>query len=208
MKLYCFYKYNQDMTKEQYRSKIENGLSQEDIYPIYALTNKKKFMKRFKQERDMNKFILFVKDDDEEEIKVFMNQRRSTVLDLYKYRYIPKNQRDKEQKIEILSTYEEYNMTSSLAEDGSMILDELFNLPFSNPFVFKDKYLDALRLLDYDTIFKFQFDKDINRQYITVCGRKVTFNDAVPEDEGFPETPNIILDEFGIFIHTFGDLFK
>ena len=208
MKLYCFYKYNQDMTKEQYRSKIENGLSQDDIYPIYALTNKKKFMKRFKQERDMNKFILFVKDDDEEEIKLFMNQRRSTVLDLYKYRYIPKNQRDKEQKIEILSTYEEYNMTSSLAEDGTMVLDELFKIEFSNPFIFEDKYLNALRLLDYDTLFKFQFSKDMNQQYVIVSGRKVIYNDAVPEDEGYPETPNIILYEFGIFIHTFGDLFK
>lgn len=194
------------MTKEQYRHKIENGLSQDDIYPIYALTNKKKYKKRFMKERDMKKFLLIVKDDDEEVIKQFMNSRRSAVLDEYEYRYIPDN--NKEEKIKILSTFEENNMTLSLAEDGTMILDELFKFEFSNPYVLQDKYLDALKRLDYDAVFKFQFVKDMNNDHVNLYGRNVIYNDVVPEDEGFPETPNMILDEFSIFIHSYGDLFK
>lgn len=206
MKLYCFYKYNRDMSKEQYRSKIEDGLTKEDIYPIYALTNKKKFMKRFMKERNMDKFVLFIKEDDEEDIKLFMNQRRSKVLSEYKYRYISYN--DEEKQVEILSTYEEYNTTLMLAENGTMSLDELFKFEFSNPYLFQDKYLDALKLLDYDTVFKFQFTKDMNIDHVNICGHNVLYRDVVPEDEGFPDTPNMLLDEFGIFIHSFGDLFN
>lgn len=206
MKLYCFYKYDKSMTKEQYMEKIENNISQEDIYPLYAMTTNKSFKKRFMKERDMNKFILITKDDDKEQIVSFMNQKRSSVLDLFSYAYVIDNK--KEIKVKVLSTYEEYNSTMMLSEEGVAVIDEIFELKFSNPYILKEQYLTALKRLDYDALLKFQYVKDMNNSYVNVGGDQTIYREVIPVDEGMPETPNIILDEFNIFLHLCGHLFK
>ena len=121
MKLYCFYKYDRKMSKEQYKQQISSGLTTEDIYPIYALTTNKKFKKQFMEERDMSKFLLVTHEDDKEIVTMFLNARRSSLLDIYEYRYCKSN--GEETKIPILSTYSEYNMCINLTEEGGGALD-------------------------------------------------------------------------------------
>lgn len=183
------------MTKEEYRNTILSGAKDTDIYPLYAITNNKEYAKRFQEERNMDKFILIKKKDDRESCVDFMNRRRLLVLELHEYRYYPhiEDNDPDSNVIKILSTGMEKQRVDSCTD--SVMIDFPIGVSFStNPFVFKDKYLSALRTLEYDTLYKLS------------CA-ELSFH-SVPDDEGFPEPPDILFDELQMFLYLYSKYFK
>jgi hypothetical protein len=78
MKLYKFFKIPEKNERDD--------TDIEDKYVLYAITNNKKLAKRFKKERNMNKFIIKVHEDiTKEEYSEICNSsnNRSAVLELH-----------------------------------------------------------------------------------------------------------------------------
>ena len=57
MKLYSFYKYADDIDKNKYQAYKDQGISDKDIRPLYAVTVDKKLAKKFEETRDMKQFV-------------------------------------------------------------------------------------------------------------------------------------------------------
>lgn len=211
MKLYCFYLYDKKMTKERYKQLISAGAKIDDIYPLYALTNNKQFMKMFIKQRDMSKFILITKDVDKEMGIAFMNTHHSPVLQNNLYDYYPKIGRNisKSKKIPIISTFEEEAYVKTSCEEMCFLIQEL---PFKNenehrhrmelrdfpvPYILKREFIEALETLEYINFFKLNIGPTATEQNEDSFG----WND-------FPSIPDIIFDEFRIFVYEFGEYFK
>lgn len=211
MKLYCFYCYDKSLEKTEYERLLKSGATQKDIYPMYAITSKKKDMKEFVQERDMNKFILITMDDVDDETRTrFLNGHRSSVLEHYTYTFYPniKQNNDKSKDIKILSTFAERTAVEDMCESSLMGISDL---PFKitndsvtvNPFIFKDRYLDALRDLEYDDFFKLYLGMEDNNVV-----QDHGLGEIVPDEEDYLILPDILIDEFRVFIRNFGKYFK
>lgn len=211
MKLYCFYCYDKSLEKSEYERLLKAGATQKDIYPMYAITPKKKNMKEFVRERDMDKFVLITMDDDDEETRTrFLNGHRSSVLEHYTYTFYPniKENDDKSKDIKILSTFAERTVVEDMCESSLMGISDLPSKITNdsvtvNPFIFKDRYLDALRDLEYDAFFKIYLGMEENS--IT---QDHALRDIIPDDEDYPILPDILVDEFRVFIRNFGKYFK
>lgn len=211
MKLYCFYRYDKSLKKSDFDRLTKSGAKSKDIYPIYAITTNKKFMKQFVNDRDMKQFLLITKKVDEDTAKGFMNMHRSLVLNDYAYNYYPKIKEniDKSIYITVVSTFMEYTSVEDICDDSFIGLSSIpsstqmksSNLP--NPFILKDKYLDSLRILEYDDFFKLtlgMLDQSLSQSY--------SMKALVPDIEDYPEVPDMIIDEFRVFIRLHGQYFK
>lgn len=210
MKLYCFYVYNKNMKKEEYDWLIKSGATRKDIYPIYAITANKKFKNDFIRTRDMNQFVLITKKGDKKDCIQYMNGHRSMVLEEYEYSYYPniKQNDDHSITVTVLSTFMEKNTVDNCCDESLMGLGDLpftesKKINFKNPFVLKNRFLDALRDLEYDDFYKLFLGMEDNS-----IAQEYNLRDIIPENEDFPEIPDVIIDEFRVFIRSFGKYFK
>ena len=169
--------------------------NQNKRYDLYAITNNKKYAKRFKEERNMDMFIERCTDEDKSDYIKFINDNRHCALiikelmtrDVYKNGYIGTK------KVEVLLTIYEHencdteNIVIDTMEDG------MWNsaIPYR---VYKKKLLNSLRLLDYVSNYKL-YSLDFNNMVID------------PEDDDY-SAPDIYIDELGLFIRYFGRTFK
>ncbi len=200
MTVYCFYLYDQTISKEEYDLKKDHGYSNIDTSLLYAITNKKKYAKQFMEERNMKKFILIKKDIDKETYTELGNKRRGKILSEYSYIYYPriKENINEEKTTKILSTYMERSIVESQTDESLLAFSETIDFP--NPYKLKDKYLNELRLLEYDSFYKLYISNSLTSEY--------GISKAVPVDEDYPSYLNIILDELEVFIYNFGKYFK
>lgn len=197
MKLYKFYKNPSDDVLENARD-----LSIQDKYPLYAFTNDKKLAKKFMQTRNMKKFIKRVSDIDKNEYVEFANNNRGQMLETYAYdRFVSYTSDPSErrmEKIQILTTWEEREMTSVSADDGVNDLTEYVNYNFL-PFIFQKKYLNALDTLEFITHWKYLGVPEKYSEFITP-----------DENEKYMDfsSPNISVDEFALYILLYGDTYN
>lgn len=197
MKLYSFYKYAEDIDKNKYQAYKDQGISDKDIRPLYAVTVDKKLAKKFEETRDMKQFVKVVQDIDKDDVKDYYAKHRSKVLDDYEYVYYPglKENRQEYKTIKIVSTYSEHNATVTSMDDQFSGLP--VNINFVSPFVLKDKYLNALIDLNYDSFFKaslvYSQDMDTTHFY-------------VPRDVDLSLEMNLKIDEVALFIYYYGNL--
>ena len=115
---------------------------------------------------------------------------------------------NKSKDIKILSTFAERTVVEDMCESSLMGISDLPSKITNdsvtvNPFIFKDRYLDALRDLKYDAFFKIYLGMEENS--IT---QDHALRDIIPDDEDYPILPDILVDEFRVFIRNFGKYFK
>lgn len=198
MKIYCFFQYDKNMSRDEYISLMKRGFKRKDINSLYAITNKKKFAKKFMEERNMNKFLMFKYDIEENLYIELANKRRGIVLDEYNYRYYPrvKENSDDSKVVSILSTYMERMTIDSQADQSLLGFSESIN--FQDPFCLKKDLLNDLRTLEYVTMYKMYIANSLSfdSKYIPI------------DEEGYLEMPAVLIDELQLFILNFGKLFK
>lgn len=176
MKIWKFYKKpaNNDDTTQR---------SLSDKYPLYALTNDKKKMKKFLELRDEDKFIILTDNIDSEDYTLLANTHRSTVLDFYRLTTVKKN---KIIKIDLVMTSLEYNET---VESGISLLDAFVNwTSIDTPKIVKTKYFNILNDIGYVDIYDMYNDREL--------------------DMGSYSTPYIRFDELNIFLHLYEEMIK
>lgn len=164
-------------------------------YDLYATTGNKKHAKKFMKERNMDKFIVRCSDEDREDFIKFVNDNRSILLDYHTYdtRTLDEKNKYRAIEVEILSTDYESQCCDSdvvmtdILSDGDWEIAPPYN-------IFKNKIIDSLRTLEYVNSYKIY---------------RMNYNDTVidPDDDDY-EAPNLWVDEFGIFLRTFGYTFK
>lgn len=197
MKLYSFYKYADDIDKNKYQAYKDQGISDKDIRPLYAVTVDKKMAKKFEETRNMKQFVKVVQDIEKDDVKDYYSKHRSKVLDDYEYVYYPgiRENRQEYKTIKIVSTYSEHNATVTSMDDqfGGLPV----NINFVSPFILKDKYLNALIDLNYDSFFKASlvYSQDMNSEHF-----------YVPDDVDLALEMNLKIDEVALFIYYYGKL--
>lgn len=167
---------------------------------LYAITNSKSKAKEFREQRDMNKFIEKSSKCEMDEWISFSDENRGNVL-----RYIELDTSDVSESgliytmtMKVLATDYEY---TSIDQDASIveINDESFwlcNAP--NPLMFKNKIIKLFKSIDYYQMFMLY-------NYALLEDSQCT-----PMDIEYYENiaPDVILDEYGLFITYFGHTFK
>ena len=164
-------------------------------YDLYALTNHKKFAKKFMKERDMDKFIVRCSKEEREEYVKFANSNLSYLLDMRPYitRTLDDENRYRTKTVDVLSTDYEFQTCDS----DSILIDILGEGDwYSAPsyVIFKKKIIESLRTLEYISNYKL-YASDYTNAVID------------PDDDDY-SAPNIWIDELGVFLRTFGDTFK
>ena len=193
--LYVFYKYDNEMTKSDYNLLKDNGATQHDIYPVYACTMDKTLADTFWLTRRHDKFLKFVYKLDKDEALEFMNAHHASNLvnhTFTHYKEIKKNNSNLLIEISIVVTNLEITETELSTEDW--VYHSPFNLELSDPFRLKNKYTQALMQLSYFDIYRLTADSTFKQ-----------FEDAM---DSLPSYPDIIFDEYAMFIYNYGKLFK
>lgn len=148
MKLWTFYLKSDTLNKE--------GVYEND-YDLKAFTNNKEYALQFSEIRDISNFIVRKHKVTKEEYIEFANEHRGRKLDVYKLNIRKPGTHTEENTIEVdmLLTYDEH----MYIEDPAFIIEDpsFWNCaPF--PYIFKDKYFNALSCIQYVPLFKFVKD--------------------------------------------------
>lgn len=188
MKIYKFFKIPDENEKDD--------IDIERKYILYAITNNKEIAKRFKKDRNMEKFIYKTHSGiTKEEYADMCNENRSSVLEYHKLRTVFDDYHTKSnsKEVTVLMTNWEYQLVEDV--DTIMANDIWRNLPY--PLIFNKKYLNALNTLEYINMYKI-INIDI-----------LPFEIIEKIDEYFNNddysAPNIIYDELSVFIRIIKD---
>lgn len=186
--LYRFYKKPDDNNEEE--DNIQ-GLTLEDRYPLYALTNEKSIAKKFMHERNMKKFILRKDKISSKEYKEYANSdsNRRAVLTFHKLTTVM-NKYEPDQVLKevlVLMTENEYVYTTNCQfgiDDEGWWVDviSLINIEVLKPKIYK-----SLKALSFISFYQMYAGLDID------------------DEDAFT---SMIHDELAIFVSLFGDTFK
>lgn len=149
-KCYRFYLIPSEKNEE-----IPDTVKLEDKYPLYAITDKKEYMKRFKKERNMKKFIYICSEVDDEEYADFANMYRSTVLSEKDIQTVfdKYGKNNKIDFVKILMTESEYQFSTE--EEFIEIFSEQWWINYApHPYIFNTKIQKALSAFQYDVCYK------------------------------------------------------
>lgn len=163
-------------------------------YTLYAITNKKDFLKMFKKQRNMNIFEIKEIEGDKDYLIKFMNDYRGNVIDLYELS-TRKDDSDKEEliNIDILMTEHEFTIIKDNAEMASEIIcsDSYWsNNHVIDYYVYNNKIIDALKVIDYDDFYNI-FVRSYQKKY----------------NESFSDSPDARIDEVMAFLRIFKETF-
>lgn len=119
---------------------------------LYAYTDRKKYMKQFRVERNMKRFVILEKHLTKEEVH--------TLADEYNQLYLMKfegktrvDSKDYIREFSIVITKEEHQNIISVCAD--VIMCKIFAAVEYDPRIFKEKYLKALNVSGYTNIYKY-----------------------------------------------------
>lgn len=146
MKVYEFFKIPDKDDKDE--------IDLECKYVLYAITNNKEYAKRFKEDRNMDKFIYKVHEGiDKEEYAELCNNERGAVLGFYPLMTVfnDKHTRKNATEKKVLMTYWEKQLTEEL---NTILDDEVFWNSMPYPLIFKSKYVTMLNKFQYISYYK------------------------------------------------------
>lgn len=178
MKIWRFYTVDSEMRNL-------NGLTIKDKYPLYAITNKKKYAKAFKKGRNMNRYICKCTNTTKEEGMEFLNKYRGCVLDYYhivtkgESIYTPK-------EISILLSENEDNILNEIVTEASYLEE----ISFINPDIFSKSTMKLLYDIEYFDLF------------LLMTGGKIK---GYNPDE-LPQIDLENVDELGVFTYVYHDV--
>ena len=184
MKLYLIYRMNRT-------SQIERHL--------YAFTKNKNYIKRFKEERDMEIFLIKEESMDKEkyrDLSLKMND-----LELQEYEVYTKGLASNlKQKVTILTTWSE--VESILVHGENMIIKEFRRYVKGSIYTLKDQYIDALNVLGYTTLYQY-FTHSERNPYMD--GFEMGLENQMSLKDMFG---NIDYDEYRLYMFFFGGTYK
>ena len=187
MKVYKFFKIPNDND--------DRDMYLEDKYVLYAITNNKEYAKRFKEDRNMDKFIYQVnKGVTKEEYAQMCNENRGSVLMIHSVDTVMDKPRVRKNIVEkkVLITYWEKQL---IEEPMLPFENEEFWRHMPPPHIFKDKYVKALKKIEYITYYKL-----MNAPYMSH-----NMANKLSETDDDYSGPSIIYDELSVLIHTIED---
>lgn len=187
MKVYKFFKIPKDIDNDD--------IDLERKYVLYAITNNKDYAKRFKQDRNMEKFIYKVhKNITQEEYAEMCNEERSAVLEYHTLETIfNKHTRSNIVKKDVLMTYWEKQL---LEEPSTLLDDERTWLYLPYPLIFKHKYYKMLEAFEYVTYYKLMTVQYLPFELAEELSNKTTDDYSAP---------SIMYDEVALFIDIIRD---
>lgn len=166
-------------------------------YDLYAITNDKSLAKQFEKERNMDKFIKRCTNEDRETYADVANDNRASVLNVRSFvtRTVLPNGTIQHTDADILCTDYEYQTIKDGAETASYVTTEDYwwHASKHSYMAFKNKIINALRLLEYVAHYKLY---------------NLSFDVAIDPDDDDYSAPDLWIDEVGVFISTFKDTFK
>ncbi len=166
----------------------------EDRYPLYAITNNKKLAEKFKRSRNMKKFIETKAHVDKESYIEYINRNRSFKLVEYGLKtWFQHDKFDKDAIYEVDVVMTE--MERSTVEDGLLEFEDIsFWVNAPKPYMFEDKYVEALRTLEYIRSMK-------------IFGHATSFMDYDDKDSDY-SAPTMTKDELSLFSKMYYRLMK
>lgn len=185
-----FWRFYQKPKKKELEAKKSKGCSIEEMYPLYAYTNKKKVALAFIQERAMSKFLVGVSDDIElSEYIEFVNNNRGEEISFYE---VPTaiHKFTNEQKIIDVQLALTFNEKQLLDNIECELSDQMYWYGMPCPDIFTKKYQKLLDKLDYNIQYKLMTDYH-----------------PMDDDEADYSAPDIDYDTLACFLHEYGHLF-
>lgn len=153
-----------------------------DQYDIYAFTDNKKIANNFKKTRNMKKFFCKKKKLDREEYNELIRHYMENELEMFEG-----TTKGKHYTIETFSLVITRREKRTCQSMGSLILNEnLYQYAWGSPNVFKDKYKNALKHLQYESI----------NLYLDLGDEFDGYVEDIVENM-FPDDFNILMDQFG-----------
>ena len=137
MKVYLFYK----------------DKSNDEI--LYAVTNNKKYAKKFMNERNMKNFRIEIEDMNKDEYASYCNsnEHRSAVLSTYKLATVKDGEHTSSNFYfkKVIMSYWEHQIIDDFSTSSFNETYEFIGMPI--PIIFKDKYIRCLKFLEYNAHF-------------------------------------------------------
>lgn len=133
--------------KTEYKYHLFYLIHNDDDVELYAYTDDKKIAKRFKEERDMNKFICKVHYCNTTDIKRLHDEYPSCNLAIADGNTKERSQGSKKIKISLVMTSDEYH--SIISEYDSLINVDFQTFARYSPLIFKKEIKHALKYIDY-----------------------------------------------------------
>lgn len=157
MKIWRFFRIPEDVENFSKDFNLENK------YPLYAITNKKKYMKMFKASRDMeNRYIVKCDDVDYDEGTQYMQNNRGSILDFYKLRTYMNKDIKEFKDFKVLMTDFEYRSFDEISESYGILMD----LNAINPDIFNQKIEKFLLDLGYVDFYCLRSSENVNGVYM------------------------------------------
>ena len=176
----------------RFYKKPEKGVSKRK-YELYALTNHKEYAEVFMDMRDMDQFIMKCSKEDKETYADFANSHRDNVLELHSLttKVILENGVISQKEVDVILTLYEYMTCNSDEYMDYSINDSYWWDGIPSYLVYKDDLQKALKNLEY--IFHYKTYAE---------------NPLLKEEDDDYSSPNLWMDEVGIFVRVFGHTFK
>ena len=133
--------------KTEYKYHLFYLIHNDDDVELYAYTDDKKIAKRFREERDMNKFIYKVHYCNNSDIRRLHDEYPSCNLAIAEGSTKKRGQGSKEMKISLVMTDNEYH--SIISEYDSLINLDFQTFARYSPLIFKKEIKHALNYIDY-----------------------------------------------------------
>ena len=166
---------------------------------LYGFTKSKKLIKEFKEERDMNLFVILEKHISEEEYVDFSiksNDMEIKYYDLYTKGFAS----NKKRIIQVLSNWNE--LEASHIHGMDLLIHELSKYMTSRVYSLKDKYIDALNVLSYMVIYSHCYkvkSSFMDGFYLEEDGTTRTMDDLFHD---------IDCDEYALYLYFYGNTYK
>lgn len=126
----------------------------EEENELYAYTDNKNFMHRFKEERDMNQFIIVKRKLTREKIHFLTENYQAMYLELFKAKTkLVKNGKYSIEEVSLVITQRERLNIVNIASD--YIFSKIWKDLIYDPYVFKNNYLRSLRYIEYVDAYEY-----------------------------------------------------
>lgn len=193
MKIWKWYRNYSDKDLREIRD-----LSIDEKYPLYAITNNKKYRDIFRLTRKKQCFIEKSEEIDEDEWVDIANKNNAYVLGIYSYSHFVRrvSLHEEMEDRDFVSTWEEKeNVTLNTEFDSIPVNFPLFT--DMDPYPLDDKIIRALEKLEFFSIWKFlsELGKEKVEGVLESLELELDYSD-----------PNIVPDEFNWFIAIYQDV--
>lgn len=209
MRMWRFYL---DRRKQKHMKNMDlEGKDKHDRFPLYAITNNKKYAEEFMRMRNMDLFRVMKSKVTKEEWESYIKEYRlarlqpiSLVTRSLEEEYDERYPRTVFKNVKIIGTFEEETTIESQIDDGyieSIFENVMMSFTMPNPYIFTEECLNTLRNVGYVSMYKIFVGRGDPTFHIREVDDDYSCS-LVGNDQDFA------IDEVSLFIYNFGYTFK